>query len=401
MLARLLSGGVLVALLTSSLFGQGPAVTAVPQRSGKPEPTLWVASPEGRALSAAAPIWARADYLLWWTSGMGSPPLATTGPQVPQNQAGVLGQPGTNILFGGELLDSDRSGGRFTLGIWLDDLCRRGLDVSYLALGTQTSAWSASQREFAVLARPFFNTQISMQDARRIAFPGEINGTLDIGASTDFRMLDAVYRSAIDGPPHGRAEFLLGYRFAQLEDQLRVDESTIAVGGAAPGAMIDLYDQFETVNEFHGAELGIRWECPAGDCFSWELLAKVAIGNTNSRARIAGVTTTTVGGQTTTASGGLLTQPTNIGTFEQDEFSAIWELGVNLNRQLPCGLTARLGYSVLLWQDVSRAGEQIDFAVNPSQIPPGTLMGEPRPGFAFNTTDFWAHGLNVGLEYTY
>ena len=47
-------------------------------------------------------VWLRADYLMWFTTGTRLPPLVTTSPQgTPANQAGVLGAPGTTILFGG------------------------------------------------------------------------------------------------------------------------------------------------------------------------------------------------------------------------------------------------------------------------------------------------------------
>ena len=39
--------------------------------------------------------WASADYLMWWVQGNQLPALVTTGPG-----AGVLGQPGTSVLFG-------------------------------------------------------------------------------------------------------------------------------------------------------------------------------------------------------------------------------------------------------------------------------------------------------------
>ena len=45
-----------------------------------------------------------------------------------------------------------------------------------------------------------------------------------------------------------------------------------------------------------------------------------------------------------------------------------------------------------------RAGNQIDFAVNPTQIPPGVLVGAPNPQFHMNRTDYWLQGINFGAE---
>jgi hypothetical protein len=129
---------------------------------------------------------------------------------------------------------------------------------------------------------------------------------------------------------------------------------------------------------------------------------KLALGSTTSRVSISGETTTTAsGGVSATTQSGLLVQGTNRGTFEQSDFSAVPEFGLNLRRHLRCGLTASVGYTFLYWADLARAGDQIDLGINPSQIPPGTLVGRARPEFTLQTTDFWVQGLNFGLQYAY
>jgi hypothetical protein len=50
------------------------------------------------------------------------------------------------------------------------------------------------------------------------------------------------------------------------------------------------------------------------------------------------------------------------------------------------------------WNNVMLAGNQIDRSINPSQLP-GPVVGELRPLFNFQRTDFWAMGLNFGVEY--
>ena len=51
--------------------------------------------------------------------------------------------------------------------------------------------------------------------------------------------------------------------------------------------------------------------------------------------------------------------------------------------------------------DVLRPGDQIDRTINPTQAAGGVLVGPPRPAPLFNTTDFWAHGVNAGLELSF
>lgn len=109
-------------------------------------------------------MWADFDYLGFWVKGNHVPALVTTSPiGTPQSRAGVLGQPGTSILFGDQRLNTDmRSGGRITFGAWLvgDVLAIEG---NYFALGTETTNYSATSvfsngsTSDPILARPYFN----------------------------------------------------------------------------------------------------------------------------------------------------------------------------------------------------------------------------------------------------
>ena len=80
------------------------------------------------------------DYLYWWTRGVQLPPLVTTSPMgVEMQDAGVIGEPGTQVLFGDELTSSGpRSGMCWSAGVQLDDMAMVGdnrLVVSGNALG--------------------------------------------------------------------------------------------------------------------------------------------------------------------------------------------------------------------------------------------------------------------------
>jgi hypothetical protein len=109
----------------------------------------------------------------------------------------------------------------------------------------------------------------------------------------------------------------------------------------------------------------------------------------------------TPGGGAATSLGGLLAQGTNIGNFEEDTFSAMPELGLRVNYEISDRWRATVGYSLIYWSQVARAGEQIDSMLNLSQLPPGPLTGAPLPAFRFVTNDFWAQGLDVGVELHY
>jgi len=348
--------------------------------------------------------WARAEYLLWWTQGMSTPPLVTTSPLgTPQTEAGVLGQPGTTILFeNGDLADGSRSGGRFTFGKWLDPEHCNGIEVNYLTLGRETDSFNASLNQFNILARPFFDTVGAAEDSRLIAFPGLVQGALNVAASTQLQGFEVLYRRPGCESWGCHLDWVVGYRFAELKDRLRIDESTASLTGPTAGTTFDLFDQFDTRNTFNGAEFGLVGDWQIDNCWSCEALAKVAIGGTTYRAGISGQTITTdVAGASTTAQSGLLAQGTNIGNYQWDDFASMAEFGITLRRELACGLAATFGYNFLYWSNVARAGDQVDTTINTSQIPLGTLTGVARPAFPRRTDDFWAQGLRFGLEYRY
>ncbi|MCO6457968.1 MAG: BBP7 family outer membrane beta-barrel protein [Pirellulaceae bacterium] len=351
-------------------------------------------------------LWVRGEYLLWWTSGNPLPPLVTTSPNnTGRDAAGVLGQPGTQILFGSDDLDSgSRSGGRITLGYWLDPCHCWGLEVDYLGLEDESADFVAQSGGLPILARPFFNVQDNQQDAELVAFPNVLSGRVAAAGSGQFESLEILARRMLYQDCCARMDLLVGYRWARLDDQLRVVENLTTLGtstGIEPGTTIDLFDQFNTKNDFHGAVLGVSGQWRRNN-LTLELLMKLGLGNTRSQVLIDGGTTSvTPSGMTATHSGGLLAQDTNIGVYENNEFAVLPELGVKLHYDFCCRWRASIGYNFLYWSSVMRSGEQIDFGVNVSQLPPGPLTGSPQPRYLGTTSDFWAQGLSFGLEYRF
>jgi hypothetical protein len=359
--------------------------------------------PCAQAPSACCPpprFYGDADYLLWWTDGMGTPPLATTSPAgTAQAQAGVLGQAGTTILFGGDGLKNDAvSGGRFTLGMWLDPCQMQGVEASYFSLGTQTASFGASNADYAILARPFYNTVDGQQDARLIAFGGLVSGSLSVAASTSFEGGEFLFRQAVQRECWAEIDLLVGYRWLQLEDDLLIQETTQSLAGIAPGTNFQLFDQFDTRNSFHGGELGMSLRRQIAPCWSLEMLAKLAIGNVNSVVTIDGQTITIAPTGTTTSQGGLLAQSTNMGRYERDKIGTATEVGLKLRRAFGNGIDLTVGYTFLYLSDVLRAGDQIDPNVNVSQLSGGALVGAAFPQFDAQSSGFWAQGLSFGIE---
>jgi hypothetical protein len=347
-------------------------------------------------------VWFRGEYLLWGLNGPTVPSLVTTSTN--SADAGILGQPTTSTLFGNERLNnSTRSGGRFTLGSWMDPCHDAGLEVTYIYLGDSTDVFESGLTSTSILARPFFDSGDGVQSSWLLAQPNQLQGSVSISAKSQFSSLEALVRRRVFDDCTSGMNFLIGYRYAQLRDELSISDHRVRTGQSAiepTGTQIDQFDWFEGNNTFHGFEIGFVNEARYNN-WSLELLTKLALGNTRSEVGIAGHTNMTYNGITTTTPGGLLTQATNIGQYQRDNFTVIPELGLTLGYDVTRHLRATVGYSFIYWSKVVRAGDQIDVNVNLPATAGQLPTGAQQPAASFKTTDFWAQGLNVGFEYNF
>jgi hypothetical protein len=355
---------------------------------------------------------------MWWTKSASLPPLVTTSPaDTAQAQAGVLGETGTSVLFGGEGVDpGTRPGARFTLGYTLPQCQDSGIEATYLFLSNKSADFSrASAAGDPILARPFFNVETFFQDAALVAYPGvALNSRINVGVSNELQSLDLISRQAIFQQSNRRVDFLFGYRYSRFAERLAIDQTFTAGPDslAVEGTLVQASDVFAAGNAFHGLELGLATQTQY--CrWSFECLAKLALGGTRSRVTVNGTTVSTAPSESpVTTPGGLLALPTNIGRYSQSSLSAMPELGVTLGYDITSRMKATFGYSFLYWSRVARPGDQIDAGnvagstnvnlnVNTSQFSDGQLTGAPAPQFRFVTTDYWAQGLSFGLDWRF
>jgi hypothetical protein len=357
-------------------------------------------------------FYVRADYLLWWGKGFAAPPLVTTSVAgTPREEAGVLGLPTTSVLFPqGNFADTIMHGGRVRLGYWVDPCDTAAVEGTYYALGKSTTHFNASDQDFPILARPFVNIETDAvgNEAELVAYPGLFSGEISVLGSSQLQGADVILRHALCRDCDWRVDCLVGWRYNRLDEALVVSDSkTVLSGqtGLTVGTMLSEWDRFSTRNTFNGVVFGFiterRW------CRWWlETRTTLALGNSRAQVTIDGQQTAVVplpggGQQVVVTPAGLLAQSTNIGTYADDNFTVIPQLGVNLGWEITCGLWATVGYNFLYWCNVARPGDQIDTDVNLSQLSPGGLVGLARPAFTGITSDYWAQGLNVGLAYRF
>jgi hypothetical protein len=375
-------------------------------------PARQVCGPAGR-------VWASAEYLLWWTKGDRLPPLATTGSAAAQ-LPGTIGAPGTTTLFGDNAGNSGPvSGGRFTVGFWLNCGQTKGIEASYFFLGDNSNNFTARSNGAPgsiVLTRPFFDASTGLPNVQIVAFPGLTGGTISVNSTSRLQSpevnlicnLCCSCNGCCDPcqPVHGyRVDAIGGFRYLDLRERLSIAESLQVSPNspAFPGDTVLAVDQFDTHNQFYGVQIGVRGEVWRDRWFA-NVTGKLALGDTHQTVDINGSTTlTTPAGVVTVLPGGLLALPSNIGHYSRDQFSVVPELDVNVGYQVTDHLRVFVGYTFLYWNNVVRPGDAIDPVVNSTRTPLSLVppTGPLRPAFTFKDSDFWAQGISAGMQLRY
>ena len=280
------------------------------------------------------------------------------------------------------------------MGLWLDHCESFGAGVRFFALGNSPLRFRADSNEFSTIARPFFNVVTDMPDATRVAEAGFSTGAIAVDSDSDVVGGDVFGRLPFLWIEGVRIDLVAGYQAARIDEDLLLRSTTLL-----PNAQLDIFDEFDTKNEFHGGTVGL-WAAWGHAGWSFDVLAMVGLGNMRQEVHIDGLQTNTVPGQMPVMNeGGLLAQPANIGLYSRDRFVVAPELALNVAYRVTPSLDLTLGYSLLYWNHVVQPGDQIDLSVNSPQPPPPTQP--QRPAFEFRETDYWLHGINLGVRMNY
>jgi hypothetical protein len=403
--------GVDVKLLTAADVAPVPPAAQPPTEAMVPEAACM---PNNR-------FWTSAEYLLWWIKGSPLPPLMTQGPP------GLLGAPGVNVVLGGdELNDNQRSGGRFSAGYYLDDNRTWAVEGSYFFLGrdfSKASVFSAGPNNANILFIPIINPAIpppSIGAIQIYATPtvGNTLGGFGFGGVTvstfvqgaELNVVGKLYDGCLS--LGGMGDFgklslgmLGGLRYFQLHEDLTFE----AINGAiVTPQFFATSDQFNTDNQFYGGQLGLQLDWTRGRYFA-SATGKVALGSIQQAVDIGGTTTGNVNTGLKfngTVPGGTFAQGTNFGHHTGSDFGALGELTLKAGVRLTRHISVFAGYDYLNADNMLRPGNTIDPEINLTQYPgnghttSGVVTTPPaRPMVEFNRTDFWAQGLNFGLEF--
>jgi hypothetical protein len=378
------------------------------------EEALW-SVPAGPQPGPQDRVWLKADYLMWWVrSGPVNTPLVTTG-SAQDAVPGALGQGGTRVLFGDSPLNYGLFSG-YRLAAGFDLVSGLGLEAGYFALERRAAGFTAASDANGnpLIARPVFNNQGPGENAYLYALPGTASGSVSALSQTrlqggELNLTANVYRS-----PSVTFTVLAGFRLVELDEDLSVTGNvtplvpgflTFQGGPADPPNSLTNFDGFKVYNKFYGGQFGGRlaWR---GERFELGLLGKLALGSTQEVIFINGVSgLNSPGNPPVTNPGGLLAQPSNLGRHYHSSFGVIPELGLNLGYWVTPLVKLTFGYTFLYWNRVARPGDQIDRVVSASQVARdpnfGNGQGDLRPLFQAHESDFWAQGINFGIEVQY
>ncbi len=202
---------------------------------------------------------------------------------------------------------------------------------------------------------------------------------------------------------------MVGFRYLDLRDTLSVTEDSTAVttvpGVVNAGTRALVLDRFDTRNQFYGGQVGLNAEWRSGR-WSVDARFKFALGGTNQSVDVEGrQRVIQPNGATQNFVGGLYALSSNIGLQSQTRLSFVPEVGLKIGYDITDNIRVFIGYDLIYWSTVVRPGDQIDQSLDTNLIPNAGVVqpiaNQVRPRVPFHQSNFWAQGVNAGLEFKY
>lgn len=323
--------------------------------------------------------WVNSAYFLGKTESDSIPPLLAVGGN------GVPGTPGVTTIYGQERLKQPfRSGMRLELGSWLDRCHNWGVDSSFFFMQSTRVEYQAASDGDPLLARPYLAQPWNLPAVDVLAAPGQRQGSFSASSPMTFIGADVNSRHTYACEDKYRIDWLAGYRYIRMSEEILMHSHSNSIDGWSQ----DIDESFRTVNAFHGGQIGFTGEYRF-DRIYVGCLAKVAFGATWSTLQIEGQTQTQFVGTNTTP-GGLMATPNVLGTLHERNFAVVPEANFTIGYQVGDHWRAYLGYTFVYVSSVARPGQALDLLSRGPSLPSSDI-----------NTDFWMHGINLGLEARY
>jgi len=338
------------------------------------------------------------DALVWTFNGSRTPPLVSDG---------FLDDPATKVLLGGEDMDTNPNPGlRLTVSRALSE--RSSLEASALyfrSRSTSKSVSSSGQPDSTNIFVPVFDAFLGAESLENISAAGFFSGAASAELSNNLWGAEFNLATRMVSSGNWRIEGIAGVRYLRFHEKLFFTTDSPNL----PPQPADVYhteDKFTATNHFFGGQLGARARGDWGSWFGGGSL-KVGIGMMRQSVNVEGTLLTNdfnnYGTPVAYAGGGYFATPTNVGEYSRNKFALVPELALSIGYRVTPRLSLAAGYSLLYMSDVARAPQQINRTVNysPSDQPPTLPLGPQEPSFTFKSSDFWAHGFNLGAVYRF
>jgi hypothetical protein len=352
------------------------------------------------------------EYMLWFVFGSRADfSISSTGGTVTQLADG-RDATGLNV------------GGRLTLGYWEMANNPWITEGSIKTLGSEMRFFLVPSRSVNFTAdtapnlfRPFFDVNNRVGSAFLVAAPDIATGSISAHSKVDFWGAEAnVWKNIYYDEPGTTCavDVMAGFRFLNGNSNLdmssiSVFNQTIAAGSAFAsfaGNRLQVLDSFATRNYFYGGQVGIKGQVWLLDPLRIEGSFRLALGDTNQNLAIAGSQVRTFAdGRTAFSNAGLFALASNIGNHQTNRFTQVPEGEIKISYPIGDHLTFSLGLSILYWNKLLRAEDQVDRSLDITQIPnfpiPAgtTATGLGRPGVSFSSnTGLLVLGTSFGVE---
>lgn len=343
-------------------------------------------------------VWQSAEYLYSWVQNSPvSVPLITANNN--PGAFGIINEPGTTIIFGeGSQRNSFKlngiNGARLTLGGWINHCYRFGIEASGFGLSQSTSSFQASSinSNIPIINIPFFSTT-SGENVLVNRFPNTAT------VSDTFHTYGFELNGLYELPNQSRPLMLLaGFRYWNINEDLILNDAFNPPVFLT--ATTNINDNFSTKNAFYGFQLGGRSHFEYSH-FIFNVTAKVAIGDNYQKLRIKGQTN--LNNTIILQPIGLFAEPSNIGTFKNNQFAILPELQAKLAYNLTAIIHPFISYNCTYLNKLIRPGNQIDRTINQSQNRllggSGILSGPPLPAVHFKNSDLLLQMVGLGVEF--
>ncbi|MDB5312606.1 MAG: hypothetical protein JWO38_6808 [Gemmataceae bacterium] len=401
-----LAGGTEISRPLQPVATPQPPPTTGPRTTGEIRPTVDDRDPKpGKVLGD---WWDTDELLIWWPKAAPVPPLVTGS----RGGSPLLGQPQTTLLVGHRSIDTqDVAGYRLTHGWSLNKDDTVGFEGRYFFLGTRTLSefvTDLGNGRFRTIGLPYQNALTGRPDVLSVASPGLSSALVTVSTSSRVQGAEANLVGNLYAGPGVKLHALAGYRFFQVNEGLRVEQTWLQYPTATSAYYQTLgmvADQFDAHNEFHGGQLGLMADLHRG-MFFVEMTGKAALGTNYQVVTIDGATHLITAANPIplmqSFPGGVYALPSNMGRVKHTVFAVVPEATFKVGLKLGDRARFFVGYNFLYLSNAVRPGDQIDRTLNPSQIPllarGGPILGPDRPQATVKHTDFWVQGLVIGLE---